>query len=961
MRKTLAAAILVLALLPLPARPQAVEPVPVPLPADAMGVTVHRLPNGLTVYLSPYSQLPRVTAWIATRAGSRQDPADSTGMAHYLEHMLFKGSSRMGALDFAKEKPLLDRISALYEKLFATRDPAERKAIYQEIDRYNVKASTYSVPNELDQVYRRLGVQGLNAFTSNERTVFICDLPANRLEAWARVESDRFAQPVFRLFQTELETVYEEKNRSLDNADRILDERLERALWKNHPYGRTVLGSIEHLKNPSLAKMYAFHDKEYVPGNMAIALSGDFDRAEALKLIERTFGSWRPQPLPADAPAPIVRPAGVERVEVKYEAEEKVYVAWQTVPYGHPDRDALRVLDMLMDNSVAGIINLDLVQAQKVKAAGSYADFMNEAGAWVLWALPKKDQKLEEAETLLMAAVAKLKAGQFTDEDIKAVVTNFEVGEKYRLESNEGRAAFMTESFLHREPWPVAAADLDRLRRVTKERVLAAARKYLGEDRIVAYRRQGKPELPSIAKPEFTKLDIKPGHESRFAKEILGLPAPAIEPRWLAAGRDYTVTPLPEGRLYTAANPVNDLFSLTWRFNLGLRQQRRLCAALELAELSGAGELSAEEFKKKLFALGTSLGTGCSEQEASVGLSGLEQNLWPSLQLMLEHFRDPNIDPDTLRLMAEVDIGAHRDNKKDPGYIHHALSELAQRGRDSGVLLQLADRELLELKEPDLRRLMAGLWDYKRRIAYVGAREPGELARLMDEGRKSYREPPPRRLLRYLRPVRDRILFTHRDMLQSRVGMFGADEVLDPAHAVDYQFLAEYLGGDMSSVIFQEVREARALAYSAGGGYASAAQRGDENMLWGSLGTQADKTLEAALLLRGLLKSPPLSQQRFAQTAKGIEEYYRANPIGFRSVPASVLAWEDQGLAADPRPERFAAARKYTLGDLEAFSRRFADRPMTIYVLGNRDRVDLAGLRGLGDFEAKSVDELFPY
>jgi predicted Zn-dependent peptidase len=941
--------------------PKVPEPLDTPLPSDPMAVTIHRLPNGLTVYLSPYHQEPRITAWIATRAGSRQDPADSTGMAHYLEHMLFKGSGRLGTGAYEKEKPALERISALYEKLFKTADPAQRRAIYQEIDRYNVAVSTYAIPNELAQAYRRLGGRGLNAYTSNESTVFIVSIPSNRAEAWARIESDRFAQPVFRLFQTEIETVYEEKNRSLDNPERILGEALDRQVWKEHPYGRTVLGSVEHLKNPSLAKMYAFYGANYIPNNMAIALSGDFDREEMLKLVTKHFGSWKPKALPKPAPYPIVRPKGVERVEVRYEAEEKVVVSWPTVPFSHPDADALTVMDMLMANSHTGIIDLDLVQAQKVKSASSGPDFLNEGGVWQMWAVPKKGQTLEQAEALLMEAAAKLKAGGFTDEDIRAVITNFEVGEKYKLENNESRASFMARSFLRYEPWVKSAAWLERLRRVKKADVLRVAREYLGEDRVAAYRRQGKPTLVSMVKPEFTKLDIKPGRQSELFEEVLALPAAPVEPRWVVKDRDCTLTELPEGRLYAAANPVNDLFALTWRFDIGRRHERSLCAALDLLDLAGAGELPAEEFKKRLYSLGTSLNTSCGEQSASVTLSGLEKNLWPSLELLRRHFDAPKTEPDTLAKMVEVAIGAHADNKKNPAYIHHALTELAERGPESGVLRELSDRELGSLREGALKALARGLWDHRRRVSYVGSRPAGELARLIDQGARRYKTPPPYRAVRYLKPARDRILFTHRDMLQSQIGLFAADELLDPAHAVDYQFLSGYLGGGMSSLIFQEVREARSLAYQASGGYWSAPRRGDENQLWGYLGTQADKTVEAAGLLRRLLREPPLSAGRLAETAKGIEEGYRTNPVQFRAVPGAVMGWEEQGLPGDPRPERFARVLKYGLDDLAAFSRRFKGRPMTVSILGNRDRLGLETLKGLGEFEEKSLDQIFPY
>jgi predicted Zn-dependent peptidase len=933
-----------------------------PLPDDPMGVSVHRLPNGLTVYLSPNKGEPRISAQIAVRAGSKHDPADSTGMAHYLEHMLFKGTGRLGTLDYAAEKPRLDRIRALYEDLFKTKDEAARAKIYKAIDAENGEAAKHAVPNEFDRFYRLIGADGLNAYTSNEQTVYVVSIPSNRLEAWAAVESERFKDPVFRLFQSEIETVYEEKNRSMDNAERIINEEVWKRLFKVHPYGQqTTLGSIEHLKNPSLEKMYAFYERWYRPNNMAIVLAGDFDREKALEVVTRRFGSWVPKPLPALPEWKDPALSGAERAEVKYEAEQKVVVAWPTVPQSHPDADALAVLDMLADNSAAGLFNLRLNQAQKVKSSGSHPSFLNDRGAWFVWGTAKKDQPLEQVETLLLEVVESLKAGDFTEEDLAAVITDFEIGEKSRLESNEGRAAAMTASFVDFEEWERSAKRLERLRAVTKERVVAAAKRYLGPDRVVVLRRDAKPEIPKIAKPEFTKISIDPSRQSSFMKELLAIPAPKIEPKWLVAGRDYQITPIEGGRLYSARNPYNDLFQLSFRFERGSRHERRLCAALDLLELSGAGPYSAEEFKKKLYALGTTVRYSCGEQESAVHLSGVDRNLWPSLELLAERFDWPAVAPDALAKMVEVELGAREDEKKNPGAVHFALGQLAQRGRDSAVLRRLSNAELKSLAEPQLKAIIRDFPQYSTRVAYVGNRTPGELAQLLRTGRRA-KPVPARAPLKLLRPQKPRVLFTHRDMVQAQVGLFAADETYDPERVVDYAYYANYMGGDMSSVIFQEVREARALAYSATGGHTVTAEKGDDTMLWGRLGCQADKTPEAASLMLSLLREFPSSEKRFAETAKAIEESYRASPTPFRAVPATVIAWEDQGLTGgDPGPKRFERALSYTLPELSSFAARFKDAPMTIWVLGHRDRVNLESLKSLGELEEKSLGEIFPY
>ena len=931
-----------------------------PLAGDGSRTTVHRLSNGLTVFLSPDSQSPRVAAHIVVRAGSKNDPADSTGMAHYLEHMLFKGTESLGTLDYAAEKPHLERIQKLYEEHFRATDPAERARLYKEIDAENVAASKSAVPNEISKVYSQLGIRGVNAFTSDEQTVYVCDFPSNRAEAWATVESERFAHPVFRLFQGELETVYEEKNRSLDNAGRILAEALNSALYKGHPYGRTTLGSIEHLKNPSLKKMHEFYARWYRPNNMAIALAGDFDRAAMLALLEKSFGAWKPVPLDALRTPPIPALKGEEKVEVKYEAEETVELVWRGVPYLNPDRDALRVMGLMLSNGRTGIIDLTLNQKLKVRAAGAGAYSRNEAGELVVWAVPKLGQTLEEARALLLDAVATLKAGGFSDDDLKATVLNFEIGEKAQLESNESRVNRMEASFIRREPWSRTVEGLDRIRRVTKADVLRVAAKYLGDDRVLAYRRKGKPSPPSIAKPAFTKIDIDAARRSAFAEKVLALPAEPLTPRFLVKDRDYRVTPAPAGNFYAAGNPFNDLVTVSYVFKRGKRQERQLCTALSLLNLAGAGELSAEEYKRKLYALGASVYYSCGEDFSSVAFTGIEANLDATAALVKARFDAPVLSTTTLKDYVTVTRGARADAKKDPGAISHALAMFARYGKDSPVLAELSDAELAGLDVEKLKKLVRGAFAYRRRTAYVGNRPVPDAAKLLasDAPTKTPAERVPRRMLT---PKKSKVYFAHREMVQAQGGLFAADGRFDPSHAVDESVYSSYVGGGMGSLIFQEMREARSLAYSASGGYSRGGLPGDDNEVYGVVGSQADKTVDALTLLGDLVRRPPAAERRFAEAKKTLEEGYRDNVIFFRHIPSAVIDWEDEGLNGDPRPERFQKLLGYEMKGLTGFAQRLKDKTLTYYVLGSRDRVDLKGLGKLGEVEEKTLEQIFPY
>ena len=376
-----------------------------------MQVLQKTLDNGLTVYLSPNAEEPRFYAEIVTRAGSKHDPSTNTGLAHYLEHLLFKGTQTFGTEDYAAESPILKKISDLYEIRATEQNDSKREDIYKEINALSTEASQLAIPNEMDRVYGDMGAKGLNAHTWHEETVYKIDLPSNRLEHWAKIESERFAQPVFRLFHTELETVYEEKNRAIDNKHRLIYRAVNNLLFKVHPYGQqSTLGTVEHLKNPSIYAIEDFYSTHYVPENMAICLSGDLDPDETFAIIEKYFSEWknpnqlRPEPEWEEAPL-----SGREFVQVEYLGEEQVVIAFRTAPRHHQDYAALRLIDMILDNSVAGLINLDLVDKQKVRSAGCYPQNMNDYGAHFLYGVPKKDQTLEQVEALLLEQVDRIK------------------------------------------------------------------------------------------------------------------------------------------------------------------------------------------------------------------------------------------------------------------------------------------------------------------------------------------------------------------------------------------------------------------------------------------------------------------------------------------------------------------------------------------------------------------------
>jgi predicted Zn-dependent peptidase len=955
------------------ARPETAEAAP-PAPADVgvegdpMGVVVRKLPNGLTLMLSENHDAPRITCWITTRAGSAKDPAEATGLAHYLEHMNFKGTSKLGTTDFAQEKPHLDRITALYDVLFQTKDPAERAKLYKQIDAENQEATKFEVMNEFDTLYKGLGFDQLNAFTTTDQTSYVVDIPSNRLDTWAKVESDRFRDPVYRLFQSELEAVYEEKNLRSDDKSWGPREALLAGLYPTHPYGtQTTIGTIEHLKNPSLTKIYDYFHKWYVPGNMVIALAGDFRTADALATLEKYFGTWQAKPVPPDPVHPIEPLTSVTRKDLKFEAEDQVILAWLTVPPTHADADALVMADMMLANGSTGLIDVDLNQKQRLQQAGAQPEFLVDGGSELLVAVPKSGQTLEDAEKLLLAEVDKLKSGAFDDRDIRGALTQFEIRHKRELESNRARVSDMTESYVQRRGWDWKVHEIDRLKKVTKDDILRVAKKYFGPNYVAIYRRNGKPEFPKIDKPGFTAVAIDKSRHSAYFQEVATAHVAPVEPRFLEKGRDFETKDLRSGRAIWSKNPANDLFQVTFDVETGTDADPRLSTALALLEFGGAGDLDAQAYKRRLYELGSTVTAAAGRQETSVTLSGVDANFEETIRLAREHFEHPTGagQQDLDNLVGRM-IAARGKQKIEQRAVNAALGAFAQRGAESDVLRQPKNDELRAYKAEDLLAAARGVWAHPRTVLYVGLRPVDDVASVVDLPPlggtfESLTPAPARANVVAVTPAKPRILFVDKAAKQATVGLYVADGVYERPMVPMHRVYSEYMGGSMGGVVFQEIRESRSLAYDPFAVYVDGSWRGDSNLLVGAFGTQADKTVEAISVLLKIVKEMPASEERMAGTIKALDETYRTQRFSFRRIPEVVLAWAHQGLDADPRPWNWEKVKSTNLADLTAWAARWKSAPYTLTVVGDKSRIDLAKLSEFGDVVEMTPDQLFPW
>ena len=937
-----------------------------PDPADPMQVHIFELDNGLLAYLSENPEEPRFYAEIAVRAGSKHDPAEATGIAHYLEHMLFKGTDNLGVLDYERERPHLDRIVALYEQHYAQSDPEKRREIYSLINAEAQLAAEYAIPNEIDKLYAAMGARGLNAHTWKEETVYKVDLPANRLAHWARIEAERFSNPVFRLFQTELETVYEEKNRSMDNKGRVIRAAVAERLYKVHPYRNSTLGSVEHLKNPSLKRMYEFYRTYYVPNNMAILISGDIDIEKTIGLIDAEFSSWRKGELPRAGRWNEGRIEQVERVEVSYEGEEYVLLAFRTAPRNHKDTETLQVLDMILDNSVAGLINLNLNQRQMVRQAGSYPWLHNDYGAQYLWGVPKEGQTLRKVEELLIDQVELLKEGRFDDWIIPAIITDFKKNHKKKLEGNGSRVALMRDAFLSHEDWKRAVGTLQRMEELEKEDIVQAAKEYFGNGYVAGYRRDGQPDLPDIEKPPLDKIEIDPSRHSAFFDSLMRMPYQEIEPVFVVPGRDYEIRELRPGiKVYYAENPLNDLFSFSLSVDVGSLAERRLNVARKYLDKSGTARLGPDELKKEWYKLGTDFSIQVGDHETTVTIAGLDENFGASLALLMEFLQRPAAEEAVLEELVRIILKERADAQKDNRTISRALYQYNRWGEQSYFRRIPSNAELQELRGPELHGLIGGLLTFEHTLSYTGSLTLNELLDHLDQSygmEGELQPPPPYQVLKTRRPAASETYFFDKEMAQALVRIESGDGPYEEGLRPFMQLYNEYFAGGMAGVVFQELREARALAYSAGARYIHGKRKAEPGLMVGAVGCQADKTMEAVEVFLDLIDHPPVSEERFEAARQALLNDYRTSRLGFRQILGAVRTWERQEVPIDPRARRFEELQRSSMEAMLAFHRNHVqNRPRLISIVGDRSKIDLEDLSRHGSIVEVNLEDIFGF
>ena len=936
---------------------------------DPLNTRIYTLSNGLVVYLSDYKATPTIYTSIAVRAGGKFDPSTHTGLAHYLEHMLFKGTSDFGTMDWPKEKTLLDSLAHMFNEYTKLRDPEARKAFYKKIDQLSHQAATYAIPNEYDAMLASIGATGTNAYTSEDRTVYINDIPSNQLETWLIIEANRFQHLVPRLFHTELETVYEEKNRMLDSDVHTVFEKLSEQLFPTHPYGtQTVIGTIEHLKNPSITEIQKYFEKFYRPNNIAICLSGDLDYDQTIAWIDKYFGNWQPNHAlnswcsPAEAPL-----MQSEEADILGPEAEGVYLAYRLPGAGTPDYPKAVLVDYLLSNSQAGLIDLNLSQAQRAIDPWTYLSDNNDYSVQYLGAHPIENQSLEELKELLVAQIDLLGQGKFDDWLIQAVSNDFKKSRLSTYESNSDRCALLVDVATNPA---LGLADHLRLPEIissyTKKDVTDFIRTYY-KYYAVAYKRIGERKTPKVEKPEITKIPLNKGQQSDFVKNILARKPVDVAPVFIDYSRSINTLSAKEERLpiYYVRNEENDRFSLYYYSDISSRHDPKIRLALRYLDYLGPEGMHAEDFKKELFKIGCTFSTSTGDHRSFMRITGLSEHMEEALQLVERLLAAPAADKEALQKLV-ASIRKERANRlQDRGLIRQGLLYYGLYGSRSPFTNVLPTAEIEALRAEDLLKAIETFAHTTHRILYYGPMEGQKVAALLD----TYHNIPDTFLP--LKETQDfvmqevaspQIYWTHYDMVQEEVLFFTRNAHYDPARTAATMIFNASFGQGMSAIVFRELREAQGLAYATYAAYQQAREAHDYDHFFAYIGTQADKQKEAIPAMFELLSSYPLSEQSFEIARQSIIHKINNQRIIRENILFDYEAAKRRNLNHDIRKDAYKGAQHMTIGQLKTFHKtNIKHKAYSLAVLGDRALINVKDLEQYGRVQEVLLENLFGY
>lgn len=937
------------------------------------GFTQYTLANGLTVYLWEDHNQPDVHGRVVCRAGAIDEPKEYTGLAHYLEHMLFKGTDQIGALDWEKEKPLYEEIIRLYDELAAVpmKDEKKRDELIKKINEVSMQAAQYGATDDFSNLIEGMGGEGLNAFTSYDLTAYFNNFPAFQMEKWLEINSERLRNPIFRSFQAELENVFEEYNMYQDYNDTHVSDFMMENLYKGHPYERDVIGKAEHLKNPSLTPLIDFFHTWYVPNNMCLLLVGNFDTETVKPLIEKYFGRLQAQPLPERGQYTATDFSDNPKISKKLGYYPEIVWGYNGVKKG--DKDELLIdftLSLLNNNHNTGLFDKLMLDGD-IMAAYAENDSRRDLGRVMLIGIPYFDvaqnryESNAATEKMMMKEVDKLKNGQFEDWLFKSVKEQMLQQTTLMFEESDNKVNMLTYAFAYNESVESYFTLADRINAITRDDVQRCAQKYLSGNHITIAIEEGTPKKNKLKKPNIKPLDPPKENVTAYDKKIKDMPIGEVKEEYNNFA-DVTKTKLYDDvTLFCTNNKENDVFSLTLKYGVGTDKMPKLAYATELMNTAGVmPNTDAQSLRRQFSELGASCTYGVNDSYFYIVLKGDEKNLVEICKLMARQTLFPKLDNKQLESVIGGVISSRYTEKKRPSVVSSALMEYVLYKDKSHYIDRIDVEDMYKVSVTDdgevsvnylitigdLTKSIIDATNYELEIHFVGKTPAAEAAEIfksnlpLKEGLTKSESPVIRDRAEYDKQT---IFFLpNADMQQAKVYFYVDGQPYDIADDVDYEAFNQYFSGGFSGLVMNEIREKRSMAYTAYGYMATPERQGKKSYLIGYVGTQGDKVADAIDVYLDLLTNMPLYPERL----ENIKTYLRQSSLttkpSFRSKSLLFDHWQKLGYTDDPAKVNMPKIDGLQFEQISAFYDKFIKgKPIVVVITGDPKTIDLKAIQ----------------
>ncbi len=916
------------------------------------GLSEYKLDNGLTVLLWEDHDQPDVTGYVVVRAGAVDEPAEYTGLAHYLEHMLFKGTQRIGALDWEAEKPMYDSIIALYDQYCETTDAKAREQLATQINEVSMREAKISSTEDFFNMLDLIGAEGVNAYTSYDVTAYHNSFPAAEMYRWLTIFSDRLINPVFRTFQAELENVFEEYNMYANNPQSQVQKQLFADIYKGSPYERDVIGLPEHLKNPRLSKLIEFYNTWYVPNNMALIIVGDFDAEATKPMIAETFSRLEPKELPVRPEYQEVSFEGYPSKHYKLGYNPQEVWTFKGVKEGDPDQDVLEFVLALLYNGQTGLLD-KINNKGDVQFAGVFNDARRNSGRIIVEAVPYYDanqQQFEDSKTtqnIVMREVDKIKRGEISDELIANVKHMYEQSYKMIAESPAAKMQLLVDAFTYGKPVDDIFTENERIQALTKDEIVRVAKKYIDAPYMtISFDEDtNTPKAKTLPKPNIKPLDPVKDPKTAYAEAFKQLPRGEVKQTFNNFA-DVQVSSLGENvTLHYTPNDKNDIFSLTLRYGIGEHEMPLLPYAttlMNVAGIMGMPNLEGKDFDQQLGELGASVSYGCNDSYFYISISGEDGNMEKIMNMVTRQLLMPYLEQKQLDVVRGSEFFSRLTRQKRTEVQKSALLQYALYGKKSDYLDEVPFGDIWKLELPKVQQLVAQARTYALDVFYCGTLDKEKLVASLPltEGMQPSKSPFVEDRVAYDKPT---VLFLpNSNVQQADLYFYINGKPYDIASDVQSDAFNQYMSGGFTGVVMNEIRVKRSMAYSAYGVNATPELPGKDCFFYGYVGTQSDKVVDAINVYMDILTDMPKDSTNIEALRSALRQAAQTAKPSMRRKATTFEYWQRLGYTDDPAKANIEAINNLTFAEIEKFYEdNIKGKPVTVILMGDPKKINL--------------------